>query len=52
MTPVREYLSLLAIEPARDGEEQQLKGRYIDHERELIPQTASGSWILRWDTTR
>ena len=48
-------LPLPAIEPADDGEEQQLESRDVDHERQLISRTRQGivpiPSILSWDTT-
>jgi len=33
---ISQRLSLLAIEPASDGEKQQPNDRHVDHERQLI----------------
>jgi hypothetical protein len=52
---IAERFTLPAIQPADNGEEQQLEDRNVDHERELISQsenTVRQAKIVEWDTTR
>jgi len=51
---IRERFTLAAIQPACDGEKQQLEDRNVDHERRLISRSAKTSdrpSIEEWDTT-